>query len=921
MADRTVAVGLLAKMQGYIRPVRDGINVTKEFGGELDRMRRTAPGGFRDIGTAAAGLGIAMAGLVGWALKTSMAFDKQMSEVKAVTGATADELGQLREAALAAGKSTVFSATEAAKAQAELAKAGLTTAQILGGGLKGALSLAAAGSLDLAEAADIAAKTMNVFNLEASSVGHIADMLAGAANATATDVHEMGEALRMGGLAAHAAGMSMDDTVVVLGAFADSALVGSDAGTSLKTMLQMLAAPTAKSAGLMKELGIDVYDAGGNFVGASALAETLRTKLGGLTQEQRNAALATIFGADAMRAANILYGLGGEGLSKYTEKILAQADAAKTAAEKTDNLAGDVERLIGSLETLAIQSGEGANAGLRWLAQTLESLVGWFSDLPGPVQHWIVMLAGVSGASLLVVAGMLKVRGVVGDAMQALRDMGPAGDTAAKGISRVGRALGAVTVVGAGFLLAKELVEWLTENSAASAVEVDGLTASLETLAATGRVSGDLTKVVGENFSKLELITTGLRQATEPMREFDAAAANAMNSTQNLNAELRQSGQAVADADKAWSDFKAQIPEVDQALKGMVENGGATQAALAFGHIREQWEASGRPLSELTALLPNYVGAMDAAKTANSAVAQGFGDVAGNARTMAGGLQEAIDKGQTLMDVFNQLNGANLSLSDAQIKAEASLDGLAEALKESKGSLDINTDAGRKAQGALNDMARAAAEVAQKTYDQTFAVKGEAAAMDASKAAYNKYIGSLRAVMRDAGLSESAINGLLGQIAAMPAIKTTKVEVKIRVTVNDATGAALSAIENRLSRLQGQAARIGRFADTGIGAKGGASMQGGMQRAAGGPVNMGQTTQINEKGQEYLTASRHVYVNPHPAPVRVQMPDTTAARPAIDYDALSSAVAQALNGVAVVMDGQRVGIIQGRYADQLARGG
>lgn len=862
MADRTVAVALVAKMQGYTRPMRDAGDATKQFGGELDKVRKQSQGGFREISAGAAAVGIALAGLVGWALKTSMAFDKQMSEVQAVTGATADEMKALREAALEAGKSTVFSATEAAKAQAELAKAGLTSAQILGGGLKGALSLAAAGSLDLAEAADIAAKTMNVFNLEAASVGHIADMLAGAANATATDVHEMGEALRMGGLAANAAGMSMDDTVVVLGAFADSALVGSDAGTSLKTMLQMLANPTVKASSLMRELGIDVYDAGGNFVGASKLSEILRTKLGGLTQEQRNAALATIFGADAMRAANVLYGLGADGLAKYTEKINSQANAAQTAAIKTDNLAGDVERLKGSLETLAIEASEGANGGLRFLVQSLDSLVSWFGDLPGPVQTAITVLAGVSGASLLVVAGFLKVKSTVGGALQALRDMGPAGEAAAKGIGRFGKALAGITVLGAGFLLAKDFFDWLSEKMGPVKRDTEALNRSLMDLAATGRLTGEMARVFGENWSKLGSSISALNFDSQPLREFDAAAASAANSQQHLN-ETNQATQRQMDANHITAtQFKSDMAGIDTQLQTMVQGGGATQAAMAFGLLKEQWSATGQPLSQLNELLPAYNTAIAQAKTANSGAAKGFGDTASNARTMADSLQGAIDKGLSLLDVFNQLNGAQLNLSEAQIKAEAAIDDFSQAMDESSGSLDINTEAGRKSRTALNNIARSAAEVAQKTYEKSLATKGETGALADAKAAYDGYIKKAKDAVKGTEGHKVAVRRLIDEVAKLPTLKTTT------VTVNVNAG-ALAALEARLSR----------FSDTNIGWKGatGSSGKTGMQRAAGGWVNAGQTTQINEKGVETLTATRSVYVHPAgsgAAPIQVTIPVT-----------------------------------------------
>jgi TP901 family phage tail tape measure protein len=123
-----------------------------------------------------------------------MTFDKSMSAVRAVSGATATDMGKLRQAALDAGEATVFSATESAQAEAELARAGISTADILGGAPRGSLDLAAAGQLGLADAATISAQAMNVFKLRGGDVSHIADVLAAGANKSAADVGQLGDA-------------------------------------------------------------------------------------------------------------------------------------------------------------------------------------------------------------------------------------------------------------------------------------------------------------------------------------------------------------------------------------------------------------------------------------------------------------------------------------------------------------------------------------------------------------------------------------------------------------------------------------------------------------------------------------------------------------------------------------------------------
>src|SRR5574338_417846 len=166
--------------------------------------------------------------------------------------------------------------------------------------------------------------------------------------------------------------------------------------------------PTDKAAAAMQRYGLNVYDANGNMLDIYAIAGQLQERFGGLTQQERNAAFATIFGNDAMRAANALYAQGEKGLRELNKQMLAQADAGAVAATKTDNLAGDIEQLTGSLETLFITSGEGANSGLRFIVEALTTLVNRFAALPGPVQTAVVVIAGLSGTGLLAAAAFMK---------------------------------------------------------------------------------------------------------------------------------------------------------------------------------------------------------------------------------------------------------------------------------------------------------------------------------------------------------------------------------------------------------------------------------------------------------------------------------------------------------------------------------
>src|SRR5690349_20813081 len=404
MADKVVSVELRAKVDGAVAGFKKAKAAVDDLTKAASPNKAEAFSKLADK-AALAGTGIAVA--LGAAVKRFADFDQAMSAVKANTGSTGAELESLRAIAVKLGADSQFSATEAAQGINEMGKAGVQAKDIIGGGLKGALDLAAAGQIGVADAAETAATAMTQFNLSGDKVPHIADLLANAANKAQSGVGDMAQALKQAGLVAASTGLSIEETTAGLTAFASAGLIGSDAGTSFKTMLQRLSAPTDQAKAKMSELNISAYDSQGNFVGLANVAEQLKVNLSKLTPEQRNSALATIFGSDAIRAANVLYDQGAAGIQKWTDAVSEQGSAAKQAATLTDNLKGDIERLGGALDSVFIKTGSGANGGLRTPVQGLTGFIDKVGQIPGPV-----LLAGGALTSLALLApkGVLKYR-------------------------------------------------------------------------------------------------------------------------------------------------------------------------------------------------------------------------------------------------------------------------------------------------------------------------------------------------------------------------------------------------------------------------------------------------------------------------------------------------------------------------------
>jgi TP901 family phage tail tape measure protein len=316
--------------------------------------------------------------VIGDAVNTVLEFDKALSSIRALGGEYAANIDAIAESAKTVGIEFGISAVESLAAAEALAKAGVSATDILGGALPGALTLAAAGQLDVATAAETAAQAMVQFNLSGADVPKIADLLAAGAASATGEVSDFAQALNQSGLVASQAGISIEETVGALTAFAAAGLVGSDAGTSFRTMLLRLQNPSKESADEMQRLGVNAFDAQGNFVGLEALAGQLQTQLKGLTSEQRSAALAQIFGSDAVRAANVLYTQGAEGVAKYTEMVNQSGFAARVAAEQTDNLSGDLNKLNETYKALilSLEDGSGLLASVsRGVTQSLTALI------------------------------------------------------------------------------------------------------------------------------------------------------------------------------------------------------------------------------------------------------------------------------------------------------------------------------------------------------------------------------------------------------------------------------------------------------------------------------------------------------------------------------------------------------------------
>lgn len=328
----------------------------------------------------------AVNGLTG-SIKVAADFEKTMSSVGAVSQATKEELKGLGDEAKRIGKDTMFGATEAASAMEILAANGISARDIMGGAADAAATLAAAGGTNLAQAADTVSTSMAIWGANTQDLTEYVNRLAGAANVSRFGVEDMSQAIAQGGGVAAASGVDFGDFAATIAATASSFSSGSDAGTSFKTFLQRLSAPTKEAAQLMKELGINAFDSTGQMRPMGEIVQQLHDSLGVMSDAQRSAAAATIFGSDAMRTAMALSGMTREEYEKLSA-TMRDTSAHDIAKQRIDNLAGAWENLMGAIETIQIEIGGKLIPVLaelaRWGADKLPAAFEWMEREWGP---------------------------------------------------------------------------------------------------------------------------------------------------------------------------------------------------------------------------------------------------------------------------------------------------------------------------------------------------------------------------------------------------------------------------------------------------------------------------------------------------------------------------------------------------------
>lgn len=413
----------LAKAYVKIIPTTDGITaaLTKELSGAGISAAGITAGNLIASGITSALSGIGS--FVADSITAGAEFEQAMSEVKAISGATGDEFAALEEKAKQMGATTKFTASESAEAFKYMAMAGWDTEEMLNG-IEGVMNLAAASGVDLAQTSDIVTDALTAFGLKAEDATHFADVLAATSANANTNVDLMGETFKYVAPVAGAMGYSIEDVALAIGLMANSAVKGSMAGTSLRSLLTRLADPTKQTQEAMDALGVSLTDDEGKMYTLGELLDNLRAGFqgGGMDANDFAAAMAELqesydagtlsaeeyeegveklstamYGVDAAQKAAFAsdlagkYGMAGmlsivtAGTQDYND-LQAAIEGADGAAQEMadtmlDNLAGDMTIFQSTVEGAQIAIAEKLTPTIRDFVQTGQEEISRFTEI------------------------------------------------------------------------------------------------------------------------------------------------------------------------------------------------------------------------------------------------------------------------------------------------------------------------------------------------------------------------------------------------------------------------------------------------------------------------------------------------------------------------------------------------------------
>ncbi|MER9169861.1 phage tail tape measure protein [Mesorhizobium australicum] len=656
-------------------------------------------------------------------LKQAADFEKAGNSFAANAGVVGSAFEDATKKAQELGQASVFSSTEALQGMTELSKVGIDFQTIMGGAAKAMVDLAAANDTQLAPAATAIGDLINQFGLKVSQLPAIVNSVTGATIESKLSFEGYALALGQAGGAAGALGVNFEEFNAVLAATATSFSSGSDAGTSFKTFLTRLVPQSKQAAAMMEKLGIRFFDASGKMKSMSEIAQILQDKLSNLSQEDRNDAVSTIFGTDALRTALALMKLGGKGIDEMMAKLLA-TNAADIAATRVKGLAGELNQFNSAVENLSIAIGK--SGFLDFVTQLVKQATDLTKSI-GNLDPAVLRLGTEIGAVAAAIGPVLIALGLFG------RGIGFV-------FGGIGQLLGAIVFLRNAFLTLTPLgrIILLIAVAIKGAGVVLDLIKNKQYDSATAANAHQ--KALTELDGAIRNVKAGVPGAEEALKRLAQS---------HLDAAKAAIADAEAQAKGAREAFEAAKLSQDQSALGPMEKrlGLDVDPALEQLIIREKNVAQAkRELEEIQAKIDGKVVSNIIDLRTNAAATEsslkGVGTAAADASTKVDGLTQTITVfrgggpgGQLSKEVFNVVDG----VAKRAEEGKQALDGL-------KGSVDATSGA---VDGVSNEITNSISTIAP-------------AAQEAASG-FNSSLGSL-----DAGAAQAAAEAIVAPFSTLP---------------------------------------------------------------------------------------------------------------------------------------------------------
>jgi len=419
----TLSVRVNAETRALVTGMNKARAAVRDFSTKTQGMLEANSQAMMSMGRKGMMMGAVISGAMTMAVKSFADLEQAMATATAVSTVTEKQLGKMTEMATEMSKKWGVSASNTARAFYFLGSAGLKAQEQIAA-FPAVTTLAKAAMIDMGSAAEMTVDTMKGFKIPFSDTTRVTDILTKAVTSSNMTFAQLGESMSYVSGTARVSNMSLEETTAVLGTMANVGIKGSMAGTTLRRALINLSAPSGEARKVLEELGISVYDADGKMRSLTNILTLLVPAFDKVSEETKNMAMKTLFGARAITGMTEMIYQGADGLRDFTDQLKDSAGVCEEVAEKiTETLTGSFQKLGKEISAVVRIMGKDLVPVVNKLAKDMGELTKKIEGMPAPLRKVAVGATALTGATLLLGGGMLFLLGQIGHAITGWKNL------------------------------------------------------------------------------------------------------------------------------------------------------------------------------------------------------------------------------------------------------------------------------------------------------------------------------------------------------------------------------------------------------------------------------------------------------------------------------------------------------------------